>query len=69
MRVSLWPCLNLPYVNTPWLVLCVVLTGAGLQLTTIAQMNLKVQSFPFLLKLVVRRHAFTFLVPSCIYVT
>ncbi len=31
-RGSLWLCGGLPYANTPWFVLCLVLTGAGLEL-------------------------------------
>ncbi len=36
-RGGLWLCVGLPHVNTPCLALCVVLTGAGLELTTRAE--------------------------------
>ncbi len=36
-RGGLWLCVGLPDVNPPWLALCVVLTGAGLESTTKAK--------------------------------
>ncbi len=33
-RGGLWLCVGLPHVNTLCFVLCVVLTGAGLEFTT-----------------------------------
>ncbi len=36
-RGGLWLCVGLPHVHTPWLALCVVLSGAGLEFTTRAK--------------------------------